>query len=85
MCPVLIASNLSYSRVFIVCNSVCCDAIKIMFLTTPFRLECGRKSQVNDVRSAASSLHTELRNSGGCTGVGGRGGGRTIWGVVVCK
>lgn len=81
--PVLIASNLSYSRVFIVCNSVCCDAIKITFLTNPFRLECGRKSQVNDVRSAASSLRTELRNSVGC-----RGGGRTIWGVVfhsVCK
>ena len=55
-----------------------------LFLTNPFRLECGRKSQVNDVRSAASSLRTELRNSGGV----GLGGGRTIWGVVfysVCK
>ena len=39
-----------------------------MFLTNPFRLECGRKSQVNDVRSAASSLRMELRNSGGCRG-----------------
>ena len=41
-----------------------------LFLTNPFRLECGRKSQVNDVRSAASSLRTELRNSGG-VGLGG--------------